>query len=149
MKFLRVSSHGLHCKNKMSMLKVYKLYHVPILFDMAAFVKLKVDQRSSTQEKCVTFFLTFFFCFFLQACWINERYSARTLADLQRFSRSACVRQRGTNLILRFLEAKIVDKDRSSYIFEAVLVTSIRGNGLMELESKAYGLICHLNPLYI
>lgn len=26
-------------------------------------------------------------------------------------------------------------------------MTSIQGNGLMELESRAYGLICHLKPL--
>ena len=64
MKFPRISSRDLHCKIKMSMLKdLYKLYHVPILFDMAAFVKLKL-MPSSTQGKRITFFLTFFFFFF-------------------------------------------------------------------------------------
>lgn len=137
MKFPRISSRDLHCKIKMSMLKgLYKLYHVPILFDMAAFVKLKL-MPSSSQGKRATFFLTFFF-FFFQACWINERYSKRTLTDLQGFSRSACVGQRGTYFILMFLKAKIVDKGMSSYIFEAAFV---------ELGSRAYGLICHFTPL--
>ena len=63
MKCPRISSPDLHCKIKVSMLKgLYKLYHVPILFDMAAFVKLKL-MPSLTQEKRVTFFLTFFFFF--------------------------------------------------------------------------------------
>ena len=64
MKFPRISSRDLHCKIKMSVLKsLCKLYHVSILFDMAAFVKLKL-MPSSTQGKRVTFFLTFFFFFF-------------------------------------------------------------------------------------
>ena len=39
---------------------LYKLYHVPILFDMAAFVKLKL-MPSSTQGKRVTLNVLFYF----------------------------------------------------------------------------------------